>query len=417
MRVVYVNYSDLVGGAALGGYRLHRGLIQAGIDSTLLVAKKVSSDKTVMAAPRFVRLRISVAYLVVSALLVLRFGKGARGRSLSLFTTGIGRVINSLEPDVVQLHFTAKQLMGPRDFMVIRAPVFWKAADIWPVAGTQHYPRAENDQVPLDAIGNSGFSDTVLDRVAIRNKRRVAESKRMTLVVPSRWLTREINGSKGVRYSQVLRIPNGLQPGESLQISKDEARSKWGLPRDCKLLLIGADRGGVNRRKGLDTILEAVGILEQKKNPSDIMRLVVVGTDTLPDARVPPETIFIGAVRNQEAMFEIYRAVDLYIHGAVVDNFPNMVLESIRMGTPVAGFDATGTREIVEDGITGVLARSRDPRDLADQIGSLVFNDSRLREMSERALEAGRSRFSLGRMVESYLNAYRYIVGDSSGEI
>lgn len=49
---------------------------------------------------------------------------------------------------------------------------------------------------------------------------------------------------------------------------------------------------------------------------------------------------------------------DLYLQGSYVEGFPNALLESCAVGTPVLAFDALGgINEIIQDGINGFVAR------------------------------------------------------------
>jgi hypothetical protein len=46
MKVLHINQSDISGGAAIAGYRLHQGLLEQGIDSKMLVGTmKTDSDR------------------------------------------------------------------------------------------------------------------------------------------------------------------------------------------------------------------------------------------------------------------------------------------------------------------------------------------------------------------------------------
>lgn len=47
MRVLHINQSDVGGGAAIAGYRLHQGLLQQGVDSKLLVGLPQTTDPRV----------------------------------------------------------------------------------------------------------------------------------------------------------------------------------------------------------------------------------------------------------------------------------------------------------------------------------------------------------------------------------
>ncbi|WP_242131025.1 glycosyltransferase [Aestuariivivens marinum] len=52
---------------------------------------------------------------------------------------------------------------------------------------------------------------------------------------------------------------------------------------------------------------------------------------------------------------------DIFIQGSYVEGFPNSVLESCLVGTPVIAFDAPGgTREIISNGVNGYIVNNED---------------------------------------------------------
>lgn len=50
MKILIVNTSDIDGGAARAAYRLHKALLNSGVDSQMLVQSKTSDDYTVLAS-------------------------------------------------------------------------------------------------------------------------------------------------------------------------------------------------------------------------------------------------------------------------------------------------------------------------------------------------------------------------------
>ena len=50
MRILFVNTFESIGGAARSAYRLHKGLLNNGVDSKYLVAFKNSSDQDIIGA-------------------------------------------------------------------------------------------------------------------------------------------------------------------------------------------------------------------------------------------------------------------------------------------------------------------------------------------------------------------------------
>jgi len=52
---------------------------------------------------------------------------------------------------------------------------------------------------------------------------------------------------------------------------------------------------------------------------------------------------------------------DIFLHGSFVEGFPNSMIESCAVGTPVVSFDAPGgINEIIETGVNGYIAKNED---------------------------------------------------------
>jgi glycosyltransferase involved in cell wall biosynthesis len=88
------------------------------------------------------------------------------------------------------------------------------------------------------------------------------------------------------------------------------------------------------------------------------------------------------------------------------DNLPNVALEAIACGTPVAGFDICGMPDIVRDGWNGVLAPQRDAAVLGHAIAKVLPNDSLLSQMRINARLHAEARFSIENQAHAYLSLY-----------
>ena len=69
----------------------------------------------------------------------------------------------------------------------------------------------------------------------------------------------------------------------------------------------------------------------------------------------------------------------LYAKGTVLtsmyEGYPNVLIESIAMNTPVVAFDAPGgTNEIIQDGLNGYLAKYQNIEDLKIKLSALLKN-------------------------------------------
>jgi glycosyltransferase involved in cell wall biosynthesis len=72
-------------------------------------------------------------------------------------------------------------------------------------------------------------------------------------------------------------------------------------------------------------------------------------------ARQFPQAHFLGK-RTGEALAEIYASADVFVFPSLTDTFGIVLLEALACGTPVAAFPVTGPKDVVRDGVTGVLS-------------------------------------------------------------
>ena len=105
MKVLILNSSDINGGAARAAYRLHRSLLEQGIDSQMLVQDKIGDDSTVIGPDsKFTKLLAKVRPSI--DILPVKF---CRERPKTLFSpswlgfNSISKKINDLNPDIVHL--------------------------------------------------------------------------------------------------------------------------------------------------------------------------------------------------------------------------------------------------------------------------------------------------------------------------
>lgn len=75
---------------------------------------------------------------------------------------------------------------------------------------------------------------------------------------------------------------------------------------------------------------------------------------------------YLGAVADVRK--EISRAHCIVLPSFYREGVPKSLLEAASMGRPVVASDSVGCREVVDDGVTGLLCRTRDANDLADKM-------------------------------------------------
>ncbi|MBI3770065.1 MAG: glycosyltransferase [Deltaproteobacteria bacterium] len=141
--------------------------------------------------------------------------------------------------------------------------------------------------------------------------------------------------------------------------------------------------GRLDHQKGFDLLLEAF---------QGVVRILGRGTLTIlgdgPDrATLEARAAELGiasAVRFagfQENPFAYFAAADLFVLSSRYEGLPNVVLEALACGCPAVAFDCPhGVREIVRDGMNGVLVPPEDVPSLrAAMLRVLQDSDERLR--------------------------------------
>jgi len=155
--------------------------------------------------------------------------------------------------------------------------------------------------------------------------------------------------------------------------------------------------GRLQAWKGQDRLLRAQAILRDRGHP---MRLVIVGGDSwglspeyasslVPLVRelgLSDAVTMTGEVPDAGPYVE---QMDILVNASDPEPFGIVILESMARGVAVVAVNSGGPAEFVLDRVTGMLARSGAPEDLADALEPLLASP----ELRARLGEAGRERY------------------------
>ena len=157
------------------------------------------------------------------------------------------------------------------------------------------------------------------------------------------------------------------------------------------------------KEKDLADLVEMNGLLHARGRH---FRLALVGDGPLRGEleRSLPDAYFAGH-QGGEALARWYASGDVFVFPSTTETFANVVLEAQASGTPPVVVDRGGPPDLVEQGVTGLIARPNDPADLAAHVERLL-DDAELRRRMGAAAHAaaqGRDWVSInGALIESY---------------
>jgi glycosyltransferase involved in cell wall biosynthesis len=144
--------------------------------------------------------------------------------------------------------------------------------------------------------------------------------------------------------------------------------------------------GRISREKDLDVLAAAYDKVRKAGQP---VQLFLVGHGPYSEALAAalPNAVFLGYLTG-EPLATAYASADIFVFPSTTDTFGNVVIEAQASGLPVIVSDLGGPKELVEDGVNGLVTRAHDVEDVARAI-TLLVGDQRMRaRMGEKARQS-----------------------------
>lgn len=197
-----------------------------------------------------------------------------------------------------------------------------------------------------------------------------------------------------------------------------------GMPAALRAQIGATDRplllavGGIEPRKGSDTLIEAMSILAERMNPSPV--LAIVGGHSFQDHRayrqqvidsmgplgldLGTDVIEVGSVPEAEIP-GWYACADALAFPSVKEGFGLAALEAMSAGLPVVTSDLPVFREWLVPDQDALLVPIGDPRILADYL-QRALTDNELRARLRAAGRVVAERFSWTASARTHLGLY-----------
>jgi len=109
-------------------------------------------------------------------------------------------------------------------------------------------------------------------------------------------------------------------------------------------------------------------------------------------------------------MPELYAAMDVFVLPSHREGFPRAAMEAAAMGLPVIATDIRGCRQVVEDGVNGLLVPVASPADLAEAIARISQDEELRLAMGRRSAERARLEFDERRVVATVIETYNEVI-------
>ncbi len=287
------------------------------------------------------------------------FFRGEHGFASAGPTRRLVTKIQEWNPDIIHLHNIHGFILQVEllfDYLKqAQKPVVWTLHDCWAYTGhCAFYDYHGCGKWKSGCKGCREYQKTypyalLKDHTAqnfARKRSAFTGVPRLTVVVPSQWLAKEVKKSFLGGYP-VEVVPNGIDL-ERFRPVDSGLRERLGL--GGRFVLLGVANVW-ERRKGLPYLTALA-----EKLPGEC-RMVLIGLSRGQRRSLPSNVIGLGRVSGAEELAEYYSMADVFVNATLEDNFPTTNLEALACGTPVITFDTGGSPESLDSSCGRVVKK------------------------------------------------------------
>jgi glycosyltransferase involved in cell wall biosynthesis len=369
MKVLHVSSSDF-GGAGIAAMRLHKAMVECGINSSFM-----SLDNQINDGINYFRYNVKIDEIIVKPecpplsiknYLKERFFKTFSKQNEYYFQNkGLDKskfeikynssdfeVLSTpfseyditesgayKEADIIHLHWISGYVDYPSFFEKNKKPIVWTIHDESPFRGAFHYKADEIRNQSKYHLINKTYEQIKFNSIRKANS--------LTIVSPSLWLAEEAKTRPVFNKRRIISISNLVDLTVFKPLNKSFSKDFWGIPNNATVFTF-ACQSIDNYRKGLDLLIPII----EKNELKDVYYLIVgkknnsIENDNL---------IYTGHIESDRLMALAYSTADYFILPSREDNLPNTMLESIACGTPVITFPIGDGKKIISDSGCGIL--------------------------------------------------------------
>ncbi len=216
-----------------------------------------------------------------------------------------------------------------------------------------------------------------------------------------------------VRKGKVTVIPNGIDIDRFGQpVDREKTLARFGLPAGARLLLAV---GNLRAIKGYDFLIESFARIA-----GDVPSLYVMicGNDYFGHRPVLDPIIERNGLSNRVIFTDfindietLYAVADVYALTSISEGFSLTTVEAMASSAAVVSTDCIGPREIIDDGVDGIIVPGRDPELFGRTVLDLLQDDERRRSLGRAARKKAEDKYAVRDSVAKFERLFLSLVG------
>ncbi|MGB0807850.1 MAG: glycosyltransferase family 4 protein [bacterium] len=214
-----------------------------------------------------------------------------------------------------------------------------------------------------------------------------------------------------VIYYPVNPSTIGVKGESEAQQSRLECLDRLGIPKHCRVIGIV---GRIRPVKGQRILLKSFVAL-RKRFPDIVLLMLYRDTNEteaewqgllqdLVESNLLQSVYLYG---YREDVLEIMRHTDIGVVSSVDSEvICRVAVEFFSVGTPVVAFPTGALPEIIQDGVTGRIAKDKSVEALAEALEWMLESPERIAEFGQNARQQSLERFDPNKLLEQTLSVY-----------
>lgn len=173
--------------------------------------------------------------------------------------------------------------------------------------------------------------------------------------------------------------------------------------------------GRISKDKGCEELLNAFFEVSGKRENA---RLLIVGpfendceiaTEVLERAQKSDRIVFTGRV-DGENMKKYYSAMDILVHPTYREGFGMVIQEAGALAVPTITTKIPGASEVMEDGVSCLLAEPRSTEQLAEHMSNVILSDEFTNTLGSQAYKRTKALYNRPVMLEFQREDYEKLI-------
>lgn len=238
------------------------------------------------------------------------------------------------------------------------------------------------------------------------------------VVCNSPHLERQLREHSRIPARKLVCIPNGLDCERFGRNPDPGLRARLAPNASCVVAMLGR----ITKQKSPHLLALALGELKRRQELPGCVRVFVAGEHESDEIQTQLDEAIrrhgLGSVITQLPQTNqpeaLLHAADFTVLASLWEGLPNAVLESLAAGRPALVSEAANASGVIEDGVTGWVARTDDVPHLATRLGEVFRLSPERLEGMRPACRDRAGMYSMTRMVQRYEELYEELLSGAS---